>query len=150
MHGCQDQIDDIISETYLAFCENIEKNGFPEKPEAWLYSVLNKRINNKFREIYKNKGKEIVFEDIEELPYEVDFDEEMLKRIPTDKLKEKLLSELTENEMTLYSYIYEKRYKYSRIANELNSTDIAIKQRHYRLCNKIKKLAKKLCYETDY
>jgi len=149
MQGCPDEADDVISETYLAFCEHIEKKGMPEKPEAWLYSVLNKRIQNKFRELYKISRREILFEETEALPYEVDFDEELLKSLPIDKLKKKLLSELTEDELTLYEYIYIKKYKYKKIAKKLHATNAAVKQRHYRLCNKIKKLAKKLCYETE-
>lgn len=53
MHGYNNEIDDVIAETNLAFVEYTNKHGLPDNTTAWLYSVLNKRINNKFREIYK-------------------------------------------------------------------------------------------------
>ncbi len=149
MMNCEDEIDDVIGETYLALCEHTEKNGLPNNPTAWLYSVLNRRINEKFRKLYKEKNNRIHIDDIYELPFEIDFDEEMLKKIPIDKLKKTLFSELSEQDLELYEYIYIKNLKYKQIAKKENISESAVKQRHYRLCNKIKNLAKKICYEIE-
>lgn len=150
MHGYDNEIDDVLSETYLAFFEYTSKHGLPENITAWLYSVLNKRINNKFREIYKSKKRKAYYDDIEVLSYEVDFDEELYKKIPIEKLKEELLSSLSKEEFELYKYIYEYNLNYSEAGIKLGITNSAVKQRHYRLCNKIKKLAKKVCYENKF
>lgn len=138
-------IDDIISETYLAFCEHCKKHGLPDNPTAWLYSVLNRRINNKYRDVYQNTKKKVHLDEIQNLSFEVDFEEELLKNVSIDELKVKIISELTNDEYNLYELIYEKGTKYAEIAKKYNTTESAVKQRHYRLCNKIKKLAKTLC-----
>lgn len=138
-------IDDIISETYLAFCEHCKKHGLPDNPTAWLYSVLNRRINNKYREVYKNTKNNVHLDEIQNLSFEVDFEEELLKNVSIDELKTKIISKLTNDEYNLYELIYEKGTKYAEIAKKYSTTESAVKQRHYRLCSKIKKLAKTLC-----
>lgn len=150
MKNCENEIDDVISETYLALCEHTKKQGLPSNPTAWLYSVLNRRINEKFRQLYKDKNNRIQIDDIYELPFEIDFEEEILKKIPIDKLKKYLLSELTDSELELYKYIYMKNLKYKQISEKMSISESAVKQRHYRLCNKIKKSAKKICYEIEF
>lgn len=146
MHNFEDETDDIISETFLAFCEYAKKNGLPKNPKAWLYSVLNRRINEKFRKIYKHKKHIVNLDSMCQFPYEVDFDEEILKNISIEKLKDKLLSQLTKEELELYDYIYVKQLDYSRLSKKYGISYAAVKQRHYRLCNKIKKLAKTIEY----
>lgn len=101
MQNFENETDDIISETFLAFCEYTEKNGLPKKPKAWLYSVLNNRINDKFRKIYRHKKNVVNLDNMYQIPYEVDFDEEILKDISIEKLKEKLLSQLSKEEIEL-------------------------------------------------
>ena len=101
MKNFENETDDIISETFLAFCEYTEKNGLPKNPKAWLYSVLNNRINDKFRKIYRHKKNVVNLDNMYQIPYEVDFDEEILKDISIEKLKEKLLSQLSKEEIEL-------------------------------------------------
>lgn len=138
-------IDDIISETYLAFYEHCKKHGLPDNPTAWLYSILNRRINNKCREVYKNARNKVHLDEIQNLSFEVDFEEELLKNVSIDELKTKIISKLTNDEYNLYELIYEKGTKYAEIAKKYSTTESAVKQRHYRLCSKIKKSAKDLC-----
>ena len=149
MQNFENETDDIISETFLAFCEYTEKNGLPKNPKAWLYSVLNNRINDKFRKIYRHKKNVVNLDNMYQIPYEVDFDEEILKDISIEKLKEKLLSQLSKEELELYEYIYVKRLSYRRLSKKYGVSYTAIKQRHYRLCNKIKKLAKTIEYNYE-
>lgn len=149
MKNCEDEIDDVISESYLALCEHTKKHGLPSNPTAWLYSVLYRRINNKFREIYKQTKNTAELDEAQTLPFEIDFDEEMLKSIPIDKLKNKLLSQLTKQELELYELIYIEKESYSKIAKHYSTSQGAVKQRHYRLCNKIKKSAKNLLLEQN-
>lgn len=144
MRNCKDEIDDVISETYLALCAHTKKYGLPSNPTAWLYSVLYRRINNKFREIYKQAKNIAELDEAQILPFEIDFDEEMLKSVSIDKLKNELLSQLTAQEFELYRLIYIKKESYSKIAEHYSISQSAVKQRHYRLCNKIKKSAKNL------
>lgn len=112
-------IDDIISETYLAFYEHCKKHGLPDNPTAWLYSILNRRINNKCREVYKNARNKVHLDEIQNLSFEVDFEEELLKNVSIDELKTKIISKLTNDEYNLYELIYEKGTKYAEIAKKI-------------------------------
>lgn len=149
MRNCKDEIDDVVSETYLALCEHTKKHGLPSNPTAWLYSVLYRRINNKFREIYKQTKNTAGLDEAQTLQLEIDFDEEMLKSVSIDKLKNELLSQLTPQELELYELIYIEKENYFKIAEHYSTSQGAVKQRHYRLCDKIKKSAKNLLLDQS-
>ncbi|MDE6019583.1 MAG: sigma-70 family RNA polymerase sigma factor [Ruminococcus sp.] len=140
-----DEVDDVISEVFLALCEQIEKRGIPDKPKAWIYGTFNNILNSKYREIYKAREKYVNLLDHEyKLPYLFDVhSKDILDRIYGDELQHFLRIELNENEYRLVQYIYYDKLKMSEIAALENSTEAAIKQRHYRLCNKLRWLAKK-------
>ena len=45
LRGRPDDTDDVISDVFTALCEKFEKDGAPDNPQAWLYGVLNNKIN---------------------------------------------------------------------------------------------------------
>lgn len=146
LSGYPDEVDDVISDTYLILCEAITQNRIPDNPKAWLYGTLNNRIKMKYTEINKklklveslddNSGKTAL------LKFEPNFSFEKVSDEIIDKIKDELFSELTSDEQLLYHYVYDKKMKMKDIAKLLQSNEFAIKQRHYRLCNKIRKKAK--------
>lgn len=138
-----DEVDDVISDVFLALCEQIEKRGIPENPKAWLYGTFRNILNSKYREIYKAKEKHVsLFEHEYQLPYVHDMSsKDILKRMCDDELQTFLERELNENEYRLVQYIYYDKLKMAEIAVLENSTEAAIKQRHYRLSNKLRWLA---------
>lgn len=146
LNNYPDEVDDVISEVFLALCEQIEKRGVPRNPKAWLYSTFNNILNSKYREIYKAKEKYVsLLENEYKLPYaHVMHSKDILAKIYGDELQEFLKAELNENEYRLVQYIYYDKLKMAEIAVLENSTEAAIKQRHYRLCNKLRWLSKKL------
>lgn len=97
----------------------VKKHGLPDNPTVWLYSVLNRRINNKYRDVYKNTKKKVHLDKIQNLSFEVDFEEELLKNISIDELKTKIISKLTNDEYNLYELIYEKGTKYAEITDTI-------------------------------
>lgn len=141
-----DEVDDVISDVFLALCEQIEKRGVPKNPKAWLYGTFRNILNSKYREIYKAKEKYVSILDYEyDLPYKGDMrSKDILERICDDELRAFLERELNETEYRLLQYIYYDKLKMAEIAVLENSTEAAIKQRHYRLSNKMRWLAKKL------
>lgn len=144
LRSCMDEVDDVMSEVSLALCKQIERFGQPEKPKQWLYATLNNIINLKYREIYKQKEK---LESIEskdfELPFEQNGIEEKIEEIYNNEIRDKLQSFLSENEYLIIKYIYFDRLKMKEIADLIGSTEAAVKQKHYRICNKLRKSAKK-------
>ena len=134
------EIDDVMSEVSLALCKQIKKYGEPNKPKQWLYATLNNIINLKYRELYKFKEKQ---ESLEENGIESKIEE-----IYNNEIRDKLHSFLSEDEYLIIKYIYFDRLKMKEIANIIGSTESAVKQKHYRICNKLRKSAKK--FEKNY
>ena len=145
MQGYEDEIDDIISETFLVLCKQADMGDMPSNPKAWLYATLYNLISQKYREIYKNKEKQVYIVDIPvELPFEDNLLEEKFERIYNEQIKNKLKDFLSEDEYKIIHYIYFDRLKMKEIAVLVGSNESAIKQKHYRICNKLRKAAKKI------
>lgn len=138
-----DEVDDVIGETYLALCNAIDKGIEIQNPKAWLYGTLNNQIKLKYSEIDRKKKIYIRLESVEhELFYNVDFEKDELSEEIIETLKDDIFDELIEAERTLLVLIYKKKIKLKDVAKILNTSEAAVKQKHYRLKRKIKKLAK--------
>lgn len=140
LNSCPDEIDDVISELFLAFFKKMSKDGLPEKPKGWLYATLNNIINMKYREIYKLREREKRLSDEEfELSFEVDVIGEKIDEIYDGEIKDKLKELLTEDEYHLIFSVYFDGMKMSEYARLHNSTEAAVRQKHYRICRKLRK-----------
>ena len=143
MQSCQDEIDDVISEVFLALCQKVSDESIPENPKAWLYGTLNNVIKLKYRKIYKRKDKQMSLSDEQyELPFEYGGIEEKIDELYSGEIWSKLKSLLTEEEYKLIKNIHYDRLKMKEIAQMNNTTESAIKQKHYRICNKLRKILK--------
>ena len=146
LRSCPDEVDDVMSEVSLALCKQIEKFGKPEKPKQWLYATFN---NIKNREIYKQKEKQENIENKDfELPFEQNGIEEKIEEIYNNEIRDKLSTFLSNDECIIIKYIYFDRLKMKEIADIIGSTESAVKQKHYRICNKLRKSAKE--FEKNY
>lgn len=138
-----DEVDDVIGETYLALCNAIDKNVEIKNPKAWLYGTLNNLIKSKYTELDKKKKTYIRLESVEhELFYNVDFDAKELSDDVINIIKDEIIDELSESEKSLLYLIYENKLKIKEISKILCTTESAIKQKHYRIKLKIKRIAK--------
>lgn len=77
-----------------------------------------------------------------ELPFEDNLLEEKFERIYNEQIKNKLKDFLSEDEYKIIHYIYFDRLKMKEIAVLVGLNESAIKQKHYRICNKLRKAAK--------
>ncbi|MCH5316067.1 MAG: sigma-70 family RNA polymerase sigma factor [Eubacterium sp.] len=144
------EIDDVIGDTYLALCNAISKGIEIKNPKAWLCGTLNNIIKLKYTELDRKKKTYIRLESVEhELFYDVDFDSHELNDEVLNSIKDKIVDDLLDSEKTLLIFIYEKKLKFKEIAKILNTTENAIKQKHYRLKRKIKQLAKEKIKEYE-
>lgn len=145
LHSCPDEIDDVVSEIFLALCRRVSESGPPENPKAWLYGTANNLICMKYREIYKDRERTESLSCREYgLAFTNDFSEEIENRRFLEQLGQKLEDGLSEEEALLFKLIYEDEMKLKEAAKVMNITEAAAKQRHYRLCNKIRKTAKEM------
>lgn len=140
-----DDVNEIVSETYLALCEAVNKGKTFVNPYAWLYSTANNLIKQKFikLKIYRTKHQSISNTEIE-LKYNIDFLDLMISDDDIERMKDEIEKQLTESEKLLLQFVYVDKLKTKEIAKILNSTEAAVKQKRYRLVNKIKQMAKDL------
>lgn len=142
--SCPSEIDDVISETYFALCRNIDSGELIHNPKAWLYGTLNNIIKTKYSEINKIRKNQISLTNREnELYYNVDFDGEKISYELIEKIKYSIIEQLDVSEKNLIDLIYVKRLKFKEVADILNISESAVKQKIYRLKRKIKLIAKK-------
>lgn len=143
LSSCPSEIDDVIADAYLVLCNAVDKNVDIVNPKAWLFGTVNNLIKIKYAELNTKKKKHIRFESLEQdLFYNVDFDDVKLPDETIEELMNDILDELSASERTLFIFIYDKKLKFKEIAMILNSTESAIKQKHYRLVRKIKRMAR--------
>ncbi|MCM1363625.1 MAG: sigma-70 family RNA polymerase sigma factor [Faecalibacterium sp.] len=144
MQSHPDIIDDIISDTFLALCQYVsENNNVPNIPKAWLYGTLNNIINQKYRKIYKTeKSKTSLSEKEYNLHFTSGGIEDKIDEIYSYQIKDKLKYLLNDDEYQIIKYIHYDELKVKDVAKILNSTESAIKQKHYRICNKLRKIIK--------
>lgn len=140
MHGCENDVDDIIGDVYLALCNHVAKEGLPTYQKSWLYGTLKNLINVKFREKYRDERHMANFSiDEIELPYKHDFVSDVEDNNSINELNS-IIGTLNKDEQVLIYSTYFDKKKMKEIAKELGSTESAVKQRRYRLCNKLRKL----------
>lgn len=144
LRSCPSEVEDVVSEVFLALCKKVSDSGMPEKPKEWLYGTLRNLLNKTYRGVYSTRENETVFSDNEiELPYMFDAINSKENEMYLSELMRVFKDSFGEDENELIDLIYYKRFKYREIALMLDTTEGAIKQRHYRLIRKLRKLKEK-------
>lgn len=143
-----DEIDEVVSQTFLALCIKLSEDKI-DNPKAWLYSTANNLIKMTYEAQNRNKRKlislDLVVADINQmhnLIYTKDFLDKELSNDQIDILKAQVEAELDYDELALLNLVNDKQLRYKEIAEMMNSTENAVKQRSYRLRGKIKEIAK--------
>ena len=140
MHGYEAEIDDIIAEVYLALCNHTSKEGPPIYEKAWLYGTLKNLINQNFRDKYKKEENMAGFSiDQIDLPYQHDFVNDIVDNSAIEKLNT-AISELDKKEQTVIKSVYFDDKRMKEIALKLGTTESAVKQKRYRICNKLRRI----------
>lgn len=137
-----DEAEDVIGEAYLALCDVLNSGQELKNPKAWLYGTVNNYIKIKYIEIDRNKHCVNLDNVNYKLCYDVDFDSARIDEDALDKIKDDILESLDEEDRAILSLYYEEHHHFKEIARILNSTESAVKQRHYRMKRKVKELIK--------
>ncbi len=53
--GSKEIAEDLVQETFLAACESVEKFRGKSEPKTWLFGILNNKIADHFRKVYRNQ-----------------------------------------------------------------------------------------------
>lgn len=145
LNNYPNEIDDVISDTFLALCKKVSESGPPRNEKAWLYGTLNNIINAKYREIYNKKANIVSLTDaVCEVSSENDFEKEIITQNFTEQLEKEFDRKLNDEEKFLMKLIYQDCLKTKDITEILGLTEFAVKQRKYRLRKKMRKIADKI------
>ena len=143
--SCPSEVNDVVSELFLALCQKMDEDGLPKKPKNWIYGTLNNLINAKFKNLYKDREYCVSMDnDNFTIPLvEPDYIGKRINELSNKKLIKELQSVLSKDECQLIYYIYFENLKMKQIAQIYHTTEDAIKQKHYRICRKLRKNSKK-------
>jgi len=151
LRSCPDEIDDVISEVYLAFISIVHNNKIPDNPKAWLYGVANNIIKRKYSQINKQKQFSISLssQDIYDIELAVfpDLSDEMISDADIVSMTDKIFSCLSDEEQQILTYFHYENKAIKEIAAVMGKSESVVKQKHYRLCLKVKRLVKE-CIEN--
>ncbi len=53
--GSKEIAEDLVQETFLAACESLDKFKGKSEPKTWLFGILNNKIADHFRKVYKTQ-----------------------------------------------------------------------------------------------
>lgn len=138
--------EEVVVNVAAALCEVYEKGETVEHPVTWFAITVKNLVNRQFDDILaQNKLNEKMMDSME-LSYEetFDIDSDKFTEDKIDKLKNRLLRELKPTEMELYRFIYTYGRTYKEIAFFTNCSEESVKQKAFRLHEKIRKYAKEI------
>lgn len=142
LQNYHDEIDDVIAETFLALCSKNDSGELPLNTKAWLYGAFGNILNAKYKELYTERENQAdLLSKKRKLPFEVDFEKEMLDKLAFDDLKIKLEEKLKDEDKLLLELVFIDKMKLKDVAKRLDITESAVKQRKHRLIDKIKNIA---------
>lgn len=145
LRSCPSEVDDVVSEVFLALCKKVSESGPPEKPKEWLYGTFGNLLNKTYRNIYSLRENETAFSDNDfELPHMKDDIKSKEDEMYIAELFKKFGDRLSVNERELMELVIYKQLKHKEIALMQNSTETAIKQKYYRVISKLRKIREKL------
>jgi len=148
------EIDDVIPETNFAFMVMFSNGKLPDNPKAWLYGTANNIIKKKYSEIDNDKKHKVSldsdFYDLSFLYATPDFAEDMISDEHIERLAQEIERELDKEENIILELFHHEHKSLREIADVLGKSEAAVKQKHYRLCRKIKKRVKEILENSEY
>ena len=143
----QQEVDDVVMDTYLRLMEAVKNGTVIENPQAWLYSTAKNVIKGKYTEINMIKETQVSLSDSKngksfDIPYDVDMVDQIVSQKGVDLIYDEIMEEIGERDEKLLSLTCDENMKYRDAAKIFNSTEFAVKQRIYRLKRRIRKMAK--------
>ena len=143
-----DDIEDVVSETFLYLCEAIENEVKIENYGGWLCAVANNLIKQIYNKNTESKEILVNFRDGTEEYYNIklgyDIDNELVSDEKIEEYRELIMNSLSTSEQIIMTMFYEEKRNLKEIGDVLGISENAAKQKHYRTVRKIKKIIKEL------
>lgn len=139
---------DCVQSAYASLYENLVNGVKINSHKAWLYKVTinnsKKTIKDKIKrneyDFFDNEEKDKILENT--LQYNPDYVDNMITDNEIEKQAIKIITSLNEEDKNLYLEYYCKNKKLEEIAEDIKISPQALKKRHQRLKEKIRKKAK--------
>lgn len=145
LQSCPVEIEDVVADVCLALCEKVSKSGPPEKPKEWLIGVFYNLLNSKYKEIYAQRENETSYSDEEfDLPFCDDSFRKKDNELLVADLLYKAKGKLKNDDYALLDYTFNKCFKAKEIAADINKSEDAVKQKRYRIYQKLRKIYKSM------
>lgn len=144
----RDEVDDVIADVFYYLCVNVFEDKIHTNVRGWLFAVANNLIKKKYTEINRRLRRNICFDetDMEQYDcYNIDdtvFFESKVSESVIESLNIEIIDILNPAEQQLYKYVYKDKLSLREIADKMNLTYGAVKERNHRLNLKIKIMVK--------
>ncbi len=141
----EEDAKDLLNDAFTILWEKILNDDVPKYPQAFLYKTIDNLLKYKYRTIRRNNENRVPYSPDDEIymPYTKD----VAEQYELDQLNEERLSRanegLTEEEKTILHYHYMEEKSYEEIADILNSTKTAVKQKKFRSSKKLHQFSEK-------
>ena len=140
LSGLEDEVDDVVSETFTALCTKFSGGSAPDNTRSWLYGTLNNIINQRLRKIYIERENVVADStDMVDLKFAYSVPDSAFKSVSINEFCKIVRSLLSDDEYSLIEALYINGAKVSEVAKQLNLTEGAVRQRSYRICSKLRK-----------
>ena len=142
LQGSNIDLDDTVGDIILALCNQIVKGGVPYEPKKWLYKTAKNIVNERFRRKY-TRDKHIVDIDTDsiEISCQQKFEETVEINEQIQKIEKSIPKLKKDSQEILYGYYFNRR-PLKEIAQDIGSTETAVKQKRYYICRKLEKKLK--------
>lgn len=141
----EEDAKDLLIDAFTILWEKILDDDLPEYPQAFLYKTIDNLLKYKYRTIRKNNENCVPYSPDDEIymPYLKD----VAEQYEIEQLNEERLlranENLNEDEKTILHYHYMEEKSYEEIADILNSTKTAVKQKKFRSSKKLHQISEK-------
>ncbi len=137
--------NDCVQEAFLVFYKRLLGGETFENPRAFLYKTANIMVLRAREEYFKNAKRSKSLEEAQDIPVFIEAFSE--NELDYERIKEILVTRLSEDEQKLYKMKYEQKMSLAEIGNELSIAPAAAANRLSRLRTKIKAMTKPVLQE---
>lgn len=130
----EEDIEEIIADTFFIFWKNENKIDFSKKINLYLAGIAKNLVKEKFR-----KQKDIV--DLEDFENEIVDNTDILfdyEQVERQKIIEKSLDNMPKEDKTIFILYYYSSNTIKEIAQKLNFSEFKVKSKLFRIRKKIK------------
>ncbi len=142
-----DYAEDCVQEAYIALFDNLSRGIEISNCESWLYKVALNHKDKTIKDIIKRNEHDFTDNtQKDQLLNNVSYTPDYVEDIVSDEIIEKrmiiILSSLNKKERYLYFARYHDNKNFKLIAQEMEISHAAVRQRHAKLKKKIKQMIK--------